>query len=234
MNEINQIRTLLDAFYSGTITLEQTHQLETLLLTASHLPADLETDKEVILSLASSRNADIDIPVELDSMVSSTLDRCTSRPRWFVTLKWAAIAAAIVVAITLTATFLLQNDPADIAPKDQLPDLTAGNIDKTPAVSAEATIATQTIDEPQPSADETPSVHNQNSVPSLAKPSRTANRQSNFVVVTDPKEAERYTQLALNTLAQSMATADESHKKLRSTVDNIKSNIDNTLKQIQL
>lgn len=68
------IRGLLDLYYQGVSTPEETDRLYELLTQAEDLPSDLEADRELLLAVGKSVSIPVDLPQDIDCKILESLE----------------------------------------------------------------------------------------------------------------------------------------------------------------
>ncbi len=107
--DITQINHLLTRYYEGKTSIDEEKLLIKYFSTEQNVPEHLSIDKEMFLSLANVKN-DIDIPVELEQNISSTIDRLYRQERFnqrrFIRYT-ISIAASLLLVIGIGIHFLV-------------------------------------------------------------------------------------------------------------------------------
>lgn len=235
MNITERLTTLLNAFYGGTAGPDDISEIIRIFRSHRDLPQEFDTDRDIFLSMSQADNTDV--PDDLGSMISDTVDslaageRRTRRRLW---LQIGGIAAAVAVLAAIGAHFLTGRD------------LTVGTpmLDKTTATATASAAGNQadTIPAPQllamtdapaslseaPAPTPTPAAVPRKKKPSAASGATT--KAADVIVVTDPKEAEAYTVQALRMIGKSVKAADLAKAKTRETITDINNKLESILK----
>ncbi len=113
-SEYPLINQLLDRYYAGLATTEQTAQLLALLNTHPNLSDDLKKELRVIEAIEST-GRQIDIPEDIDTRLISAIDKISAskiKPRRHI-LNYFTIgsAACLLLCAGITASYMLTREP---------------------------------------------------------------------------------------------------------------------------
>lgn len=234
MNANNRLRKLLDVYYSGDATPEQTAEIARLFSETDPLPADLAAEKEIFESIADLQNLPIEEPENLDIIYADAIDRAigstqksSARILW---LRISGIAAAIAI-IAATAIVMLNGRDALSSGYNDLTAATDTTTntppDKQIAPISEAIAETPSTVENVASAKPSPAPVHKTTVhkPAEANPSNTR-------VITDPEEAGKYTEMVFSLLADNLSRGIKESRKADDAIRDINQKINNTLNDI--
>lgn len=233
MNITERLTTLLNAFYGGTAGPDDISEIIRIFRSHRDLPQEFDIDCDIFLSMSQADNTDV--PDDLGSMISDTVDSLAAGERRIRRRLWlqiGGIAAAVAVLAAIGAHFLTGRD------------LTVGTpmLDKTTATASAAGNQADTIPAPQllamtdapaslseaPAPTPTPAAVPRKKKPSAAIGATT--KAADVIVVTDPKEAEAYTVQALRMIGKSVKAADLAKAKTRETITDINNKLESILK----
>lgn len=233
MNITERLTNLLNAFYGGTAGPDDISEIIRIFRSHRDLPQEFDTDRDIFLSMSQADNTDV--PDDLGSMISDTVDSLAADERRIRRRLWlqiGGIAAAVAVLAAIGAHFLTGRD------------LTVGTpmLDKTTATASAAGNQADTIPAPQllavtdapaslseaPAPTPAPAAVPRKKKPSAASGATT--KAADVIVVTDPKEAEAYTVQALRMIGKSVKAADLAKAKTRETITDINNKLESILK----
>lgn len=109
MNDINQIRTLLDRWYGGESSPGDERMLTDFFASAVELPPDLESDRALFAAMSEAAADLPEIPAELDARITSAVETEMARERRVVKparwrrILWAASGAAACLLAVVAA-----------------------------------------------------------------------------------------------------------------------------------
>lgn len=211
INDINEIRRLIDRYYDGSCSPDEELELEEYfcLTTDSELPDDLHAEAAMFRALAMAADSDdIELPAGLDERLNAVTADAPVR-RKPVIIRYLSIAAAAAVVIAIGISLLTLSRPAE-QPADE--QMIAANGSTTVAV------APDTLTEaPADSA--------------AVFVKAVTDETDTYRVIDDPEEAARITSEALSLLRDKMAVAngrirhaDKKINKISTTLNNIVQN----------
>lgn len=112
--EFSHIKELINRYYSGHATPEQTARLLNLLHTHPELPADLRNELRVIEAIEST-GKQIKIPTNFNTRIDSTIDKITTsqtKHKLHILNRFTiGIAACLLLCAGITASYLLTSEP---------------------------------------------------------------------------------------------------------------------------
>lgn len=109
MNDINQIRTLLDRWYGGVSSPGDERMLTDFFASAGELPPDLEADRALFAAMSEAAADLPEIPAELDARITATVEtemareRHVAKPVRWRRILWAASGAAACLLAVVAA-----------------------------------------------------------------------------------------------------------------------------------
>lgn len=110
----NEIRRLLEGWYSATLSAEEEHRLQELLLKADDLPADLEAERDLLSALQAAGRDETELPEEYSSRINLALEREMSATRMQSKVMrrrlWGAAAAVALFAVGAGIAFQTGTD----------------------------------------------------------------------------------------------------------------------------
>ncbi len=232
MNQIQHLRTLLEAYYSGCSTPEQAMEIAELFHQIRQLPDDLKADREIFLALAGTTPLPAATSESLDRLVASTIDACAGRTkrRRRMIIWISAISAAAAIALIVTIATSLTSDSRPSMPTDPI-------FSAAPAVTPEATKETST--EKKQSQLLVAQASDQTTVKTLKRPKKIAKAKTepvaatNVRVVTDPEEAAYYAENAFRLLSENLSRSTILQRQTSATLGDMKSEISNALNILQ-
>ena len=100
--DINEIKSLLEAYYDGTTTIEQEKLLCDFFATASNIPPELEADRQLFVELYAKVDEPFDVPVDLEAKLMSHIDNLerrdtNKRVNWVKLFSIISAAACVIV-----------------------------------------------------------------------------------------------------------------------------------------
>ena len=109
--DIDEIKRLLDAYYEGNTSIEQEKLLCDFFATATDIPAELEPDRELFVTLQAATETDIDIPSDLEQRLISHIDKLEakgihSRKKWIKPFAVISAAASIIILFVIALKFI--------------------------------------------------------------------------------------------------------------------------------
>lgn len=112
LNTETEVRSLLEQYYDGGLTPEATVALLRKLESLEPLPADLESDLELLrlLSAAEMETARIEVPDDLEDKLRRDIRRRSASSRRRLRIRMIGWGAAASVMLALTATFVARVD----------------------------------------------------------------------------------------------------------------------------
>lgn len=104
--DINQIKSLLKAYYDGTTTIEQEKLLCDFFASATEIPKEFEADRQLFMSLQTAGNCDLSIPDNLECQLISHIDNLEkaeqiNRPKWIKPFIYISAAACAILLFTV-------------------------------------------------------------------------------------------------------------------------------------
>lgn len=104
--DINQIKSLLEAYYDGTTTIEQEKLLCDFFASATEIPKEFETDRQLFMSLQTAGNCDLSIPDNLECQLISHIDNLEkaeqiNRNKWIKPFIYISAAACAILLFTV-------------------------------------------------------------------------------------------------------------------------------------
>lgn len=112
--EFSHIKELIDRYYDGHVTPEQTSRLLDLLHAHPELPSDLSNELRVIEAIEST-GRQIEISTNFNTRISSTIDKITtSQPKHkfrILNRLTIGIAACLLLCAGITASYMLTREP---------------------------------------------------------------------------------------------------------------------------
>ncbi|MBR5332963.1 MAG: hypothetical protein IKV32_06690 [Muribaculaceae bacterium] len=104
--DINQIKSLLEAYYDGTTSIEQEKLLCDFFASATEIPKEFETDRQLFNSLQAACNCDLSIPVNLESQIISHIDNLEkveqiNRRKWIMPFTYISATACVILLFTI-------------------------------------------------------------------------------------------------------------------------------------
>lgn len=91
-----EIDRLLERYYAGQTTEQEEDALLQTLRSANDLPADLQAERDLFLSLHKNMVEDVPVPEDLETELTARIDRKASAPRRR-RLWWGSMAASILL-----------------------------------------------------------------------------------------------------------------------------------------
>lgn len=91
-----EIDRLLERYYAGQTTEQEEDALLQTLRSADDLPADLQAERDLFLSLHKNMVEDVPVPKDLETKLTARIDRKASAPRRR-RLWWGSMAASILL-----------------------------------------------------------------------------------------------------------------------------------------
>ena len=91
-----EIDRLLERYYAGQTTEQEEDALLQTLRSANDLPADLQAERDLFLSLHKNMVEDVPVPEDLETELTARIDRKASAPRRR-RLWWGSVAASILL-----------------------------------------------------------------------------------------------------------------------------------------
>lgn len=91
-----EIDRLLERYYAGQTTEQEEDALLQTLRSADDLPADLQAERDLFLSLHKNMVEDVPVPEDLETELTARIDRKASAPRRR-RLWWGSMAASILL-----------------------------------------------------------------------------------------------------------------------------------------
>lgn len=91
-----EIDRLLERYYAGQTTEQEEDALLQTLRSADDLPADLQAERDLFLSLHKNMMEDVPVPEDLETELTARIDRKASAPRRR-RLWWGSMAASILL-----------------------------------------------------------------------------------------------------------------------------------------
>lgn len=91
-----EIDRLLERYYAGQTTEQEEDALLQSLRSANDLPADLQAERDLFLSLHKNMVEDVPVPEDLETELTARIDRKASAPRRR-RLWWGSMAASILL-----------------------------------------------------------------------------------------------------------------------------------------
>lgn len=91
-----EIDRLLERYYAGQTTEQEEDALLQTLRSADDLPADLQAERDLFLSLHKNTVEDVPVPEDLETELTARIDRKASAPRRR-RLWWGSMAASILL-----------------------------------------------------------------------------------------------------------------------------------------
>lgn len=113
--DINEIKSLLEAYYDGTTTIEQEKLLCDFFATASNIPPELEADRQLFVELYAKVDEPFDVPVDLEAKLMSHIDNLerrdtNKRVNWVKLFSIISAAACVIVIFVIGITFFSQEE----------------------------------------------------------------------------------------------------------------------------
>ena len=104
--DINQIKSLLEAYYDGTTTIEQEKLLCDFFASATEITKEFEADRQLFMSLQTAGNCDLSIPNNLESQLISHIDNLEkaeqiNRRKWIKPFIYISAAACVILLFTI-------------------------------------------------------------------------------------------------------------------------------------
>lgn len=235
MNTTMHLRRLLDAFYAGTATPEQVDEIRHIFDGLPQTPEDLIADRQMFEALYATSIDATPLPDNLQAIVSETIDRITHQPTtkkhplilgW---IRYAAAAAVVAIVATIGIRLLPHDTPGTSAYVNNTLTAASALPSKTETTIHDTSTASVLVDNQPISADNIELVPTPEVKTRHAK-IRKSHRNSNLHVVSDPKEAEAYTLMALNTLADNINHARKASSRIGAELNEINNTLNTILK----
>lgn len=189
----NEIRRLLDGWYSASLSGEEESRLQELLLNSDELPADLVAERDLLSALHDAKTEETELPEEYSSRINSALEREISatriRSKMMRRRLWSSAAAVILFAIGAGIAFHTGNDRT---PQEQLARVNTPRIAK-PKVENSVIAGKPAAEKKIAGTDETSPVRKPRKVNGQHGGIATDGEEplrGNYHVVTDEREAE--------------------------------------------
>ena len=115
-NDISHIKQLLEAYYRGETSPGQEREISAFFADTPDVPAELEPDRELFLSLDEAA-----FPDDIEQSLISMIDREAARPRLSPLRRWVKMVAAVAVVgfgIGTVVTALHYETPRISAPHE--------------------------------------------------------------------------------------------------------------------
>lgn len=112
--DINEIKSLLEAYYDGTTTIEQEKLLCDFFATASNIPPELEADRQLFVELYAKVDEPFDVPVDLEAKLISHIDdleraEAKKHINWVKPFSIISVAASVIVLFILAFNFFIHD-----------------------------------------------------------------------------------------------------------------------------
>lgn len=221
--DIDEIKSLLEAYYDGATTIEQEKLLCDFFTSTTEIPAELECDKQIFNSLHSTNINKFKIPDNLENKLISHIDNLekneqNNRKKWILPFTIISVAACIILLLALGVKFInINSELID----NEIILISESNSNDTVEHN---TYYISEIEHQEPVlAKETP-------VKKEAKQKKRAKRQqtvkSNQIKsITDEKIAYENTERALLLLSEKLNIAQRGVKQTESTINEINNTI---------
>lgn len=236
--DINQIKSLLGAYYDGVTTIEQEKLLCDFFATASNIPPELEPDRQLFVELHEMENNKINIPVDLESKLILHIDNLEKaeikkRFNWVKPFSFLSVAASIIAIFVIGYYFISsdeiiieQNKPiAKI--KTEANDIEGNN---TPQISPDSNDSdNKSIEEQAKNKELTYSANTNKTVKIKSNRTKHIKGQqsptSQHKPVSEEQLAYENTEKALLMLSKNLNKAQEGLDKTKATINNVNNTI---------
>lgn len=210
INDINEIRRLIDRYYDGSCSPDEELKIEEYfcLTPDSELPDDLRADAAMFRALAMAAGSDdIELPTGLDERLDAVTADAPVR-RKPVIIRYLSIAAAAALVLTVGIGLLTLSRPAEQTTHEQMIAVNGPAVVKVaPDTLAEATTDSTSVFVEAVSGE-----------------------ADSYRVVDDPEEAARITSEALSLLRDKMAVANGRIKHADNKINKISTTLNNIIK----
>lgn len=226
--DINHIKSLLEAYYDGSTTIEQEKLLCDFFASTTDIPAELEADRQLFNSLHSALTNEIIVPNNLEDQLITHIDNLekaeqNNSRKWIIPFTYISAAACLIALFTIGLNFidldnkLIDNETILVSENninDTIDYNINNNIDKTPEV------------EPQ----EPVIVDEETEVPQETKKKKRTKRQrinktNQLRLVSDEQIAYENTERALMLLSEKLNIAQEGVKQTENTIHEVNNTI---------
>ena len=243
--DIDEIKRLLDAYYEGNTSIEQEKLLCDFFATATDIPAELEPDRELFVTLQAATETDIEIPSDLEQRLISHIDKLEakendSRKKWIKPFAAISAAASIIILFAIALRFIpgeqfpdeqrgvtaMIEEPEEADGQNEVVDVEQ-NDDNEESVE-EATIEPQVV---TPKENDKKLAQNPITADSKVKTKKKRVKRNkvfaphNHKSISDEKLAYENTEKALLLLSKNLNKAHEGLNKTESTINEVNNTI---------
>ena len=243
--DIDEIKRLLDAYYEGNTSIEQEKLLCDFFATATDIPAELEPDRELFVTLQAATETDIDIPSDLEQRLISHIDKLEaketdSRKKWIKPFAVISAAASIIILFVIALRFIpgeqFPNEQSDVTAMIEEPEEADGQnkvVDVEQNDDNEESVEEATIEPPVVTPKENDKKLAQKTITANSKvktKKKRVNRNKVFTPhnhksISDEKLAYENTEKALLLLSKNLNKAHEGLNKTESTINEVNNTI---------
>ncbi|MBR5551322.1 MAG: hypothetical protein IKV83_05325 [Muribaculaceae bacterium] len=221
--DINQIKSLLEAYYDGTTTIEQEKLLCDFFASATEIPKEFESDRQLFMSLQTAGNCDLSIPNNLESQLISHIDNLEkaeqiNRRKWIKPIIYISAAACAILLFT-------------IGLKTFNPDNNQINQEIILVSDAKISDSINSESNPNPEIEITePTKVEETTVPKAKKKRERTKRQrivkqNDLNSISDEQLAYENTERALMLLSEKLKIAQEGVKQTENTIHEVNNTI---------
>lgn len=224
-HDIDQIKSLLEAYYDGTTTIEQEKLLYDFFASATEIPAEMEADRQLFNSLHSVLAKEIIVPDNLENQLISHIDNLEkaeqiNRRKWIKPFAYISAAACAILLFTFgIKIFNPENNQINQTAKTVLISETkvfdSINSNSNPI---------QEIEAPEPIKTEDITLPKAETKKKKVKRQRIV-KQNDLKSVSDEQLAYENTERALLLLSEKLNKAQKGINKTQSTINEVNNTI---------
>ncbi len=222
--KIDNIRQLLEAYYNGDTSIEQEQLLCDFFATATDIPADMEADRQLFLSLATSI-VEIDIPNDLENRLNIHINNLDSAEKlnhrnWIKPFSIISVAVSLIIMFVIGVKYISFDQQINNPNIELITDIDEDTIE----------IEEQSDTIPSINSNIEQSHDEEKSKPTIVqkkkhvKKHRTI-RTNQLKSVSDEQIAYENTEKALLLLSEKLNKAQESINKTEATINDINNTI---------
>lgn len=214
-SDITRIRTLLNSYYDGSISPQERKELSDMLIAANSLPEDIETEKEIYLSIENPE--EIHVPEYLSQRIEHAISTASPRRkpfRWQM-LYYASAAAAVILLFSMIWNAVDITDTSMEIPENRVTIMAEYTSDETkpePSHIPVSQSAAEKEDTDKQEFSQVKSASHKQLAAAIPSTSKTKSK-GNVRVVTDPDEAAHILDCVMGILTENMYTAERACDK---------------------
>lgn len=222
--DINHIKSLLEAYYDGTTTIEQEKLLCDFFASATNIPAELEADRQLFNSLHSALTNEIIVPDNLEDQLITHIDNLekaeqNNSRKWIIPFTYISAAACLIALFTIGLNFIdldskLIDNETILVSENNINDTIDNKTDNTPKIEQQEPVI----------VDEVTEVPQETKKKKRAKRKR-INKTNQLKSVSDEQIAYENTERALMLLSEKLNIAQEGVKQTENTIHEVNNTI---------